>query len=265
MKNKLSPTQEFYSLLETAYDVFNQRLFGGKLTNCLLTVQREKKTMGFFSENRWINQQGDITHEIALNPAYFANHKVIEIFQTLVHEMCHVWQYEYGSASRRTYHNKEWAEKMESIGLMPSHTGHPGGNKTGQKMSDYPIEDGLFLDVCTTLITQGITITWFDRFASVTKPSQIRENNEVIPERINNQNTQSVELEVLFTQVSELVKNDGCFEEQEEYEPVIQVAARAPSKIKYSCHSCKTNVWGKPNLALICGTCNIPFEAYDNV
>lgn len=95
MKKEMSPTQEFYTLLETAYDSFNEHLFGGKLTNCLLTLQREKNTMGYYSKNRWINQQGIKTHEIALNPSFFGKRKVIEIFQTLVHEQCHLWQDEY--------------------------------------------------------------------------------------------------------------------------------------------------------------------------
>lgn len=71
----------------------------------------------------------------------------IAICQTLVHEMCHLWQSEFGNPSRTGYHNKEWALKMESIGLMPSSTGIKGGRKVGQKMSDYPISNGLFSQV----------------------------------------------------------------------------------------------------------------------
>lgn len=48
--------------------------------------------------------------------------------------------------------NEEWADKMEGIGLMPSSTGKPGGSRTGEKMADYAIEGGLFMqatDHCT--------------------------------------------------------------------------------------------------------------------
>jgi hypothetical protein len=55
--------------------------------------------------------------------------------------MVHLWQQEFGTPSRRAYHNKEWAHKMEIVGLIPSHTGEPGGNRTGQNMTHY-IEDG---------------------------------------------------------------------------------------------------------------------------
>jgi len=33
---------------------------------------------------------------------------------------------------------------MESLGLVPSSTGAPGGKKTGQKMNDYPLKNGIF-------------------------------------------------------------------------------------------------------------------------
>lgn len=33
------------------------------------------------------------------------------------------------------------------------------------------------------------------------------------------------------------------------------------NKTKYSCPCCKVNVWGKPNLNLICGNCNEVFQA----
>ncbi len=48
---------------------------------------------------------------------------------------------------------------MESIGLMSSDPGKPGGKRTGRKMSDYSIPGGKFLDVATSLIRDGISIT----------------------------------------------------------------------------------------------------------
>ena len=49
----------------------------------------------------------------------------------------------------------EWAKKMEAIGLMPSKTGLPGGEKTGQKMTHYIIPDGLFIKNCQQLLQTG--------------------------------------------------------------------------------------------------------------
>jgi hypothetical protein len=70
---------------------------------------------------------------------------LVEAMGTLVHEMAHCWQHHDGAPSRRGYHNAEWADKMESIGLMPSDTGDPGGKRTGQRMTHYVVDGGPFL------------------------------------------------------------------------------------------------------------------------
>jgi hypothetical protein len=36
-------------------------------------------------------------------------------------------------------------------------------------------------------------------------------------------------------------------------------AKRDPSKLKYTCTACGANVWGKPDLVILCGTCGVPF------
>ena len=148
----MKPTTETYSELQQAYDAFNQALFDGILPNCLITLQREKHTCGYFSSGRFASVDGKLTDEIAINPSYFAVTPIIEVLQTLVHEMAHLWQYHFGNPGRGRYHNKEWADKMESIGLMPSSTGKPGGAKTGDCMADYAIEGGLFLQSCNCLL-----------------------------------------------------------------------------------------------------------------
>ena len=58
-------------------------------------------------------------------------------------------------ATRRGYHNKEWAAKMKAIGLQPSNTGMVGGKETGQQMMDYIIPDGR--------VRQGLRQTGRDR------------------------------------------------------------------------------------------------------
>ena len=50
---RLAPTQETYNELQMAYDHFNERLFGGQLPSCLITLQREKRTFGYFSAARF--------------------------------------------------------------------------------------------------------------------------------------------------------------------------------------------------------------------
>ena len=50
----------------------------------------------------------------------------------------------HGKPGRRGYHNEEWARKMDELGLTPSSTGEPGGDRVGYRMSHYIVEDGAF-------------------------------------------------------------------------------------------------------------------------
>lgn len=43
----MKPTVKTYAELQLAYDTFNARLFDGQLPECLITLQREKRTYGY--------------------------------------------------------------------------------------------------------------------------------------------------------------------------------------------------------------------------
>ena len=77
------PTEEAYAELQYAYDFYNKELFDGQLTSCLLTYQRSKRTFGYFSKDRFGHRDARKTHELALNPEYFAVVPLIEVLQTL--------------------------------------------------------------------------------------------------------------------------------------------------------------------------------------
>jgi len=158
----IAPTQQAYSELTRAYNHFNKALFKNKLPPCLITMQRNKRAYGHFSSKRYKNLKGKITDEIALNPQHFRYRPIKEVLSTLVHEMVHLWQYHFGKPGRRGYHNKQWAKKMIEVGLIPSHTGDPDGNQTGENMTHYIDPKGSFITACRKLITKGFKITWAD-------------------------------------------------------------------------------------------------------
>ncbi|WP_128094885.1 SprT-like domain-containing protein [Brucella pituitosa] len=123
-----NPTAKTYAALNQAFDVFNDRLFGGELPACLVTLQRKNKAYGYFAGGRFGSKDGaEITDEIALNPSHFKSRTDEQSLSTLAHEMAHLWQHHFGKPSRAGYHNKEWAAKMQEIGLHPSDTSQPGG------------------------------------------------------------------------------------------------------------------------------------------
>jgi ribosomal protein S27AE len=156
------PTREYESF-QQAYDYYNVRLFGGALPDCLITLQRKRTARGYFWASIFTARSDDsTTDEIAMNPEHFGRSDA-EILSTLVHEMCHLWQAHFGKPSRNAYHNKEWAEKMKSIGLIPSATGQPDGKQTGQSMTHYIAPGGPFERETSLLLETGFRLRWQSR------------------------------------------------------------------------------------------------------
>lgn len=162
------PTLEAYGEWQLAFNYFNDRLFDGELPNTLITLTRRHGALGYFCERAFQNRDGAIAHEIAMNPAWFQQQGDASTFSTLVHEMCHCWRFVYGQRNRKGgfgspgYHDARWADKMVSIGLMPSDTGKPGGRRTGYHMSDYVIEGGAFDLACREWLISGNGVNWRD-------------------------------------------------------------------------------------------------------
>lgn len=164
------PTRELYGELQAAFAHFNERLFDNALKPALITLVRKSRTRGYCSLNRFVaagSQEGtepEFVNEIALNPSYFAVRSIMETLSTLVHEMCHQWQFELAKPPRSGYHDTEWATKMLEVGLCPTDTGEPGGKRVGQKITHYIIKDGPFHRACDELLTRDFTLSWLDRF-----------------------------------------------------------------------------------------------------
>jgi hypothetical protein len=154
-------TFQQYRQFQEAYDFFNAELWGGKLPQLLVTLQRKPRMMGHFAPERYQHRRGsELIHEIALNPDCFVGQSDEQILDTLVHEMAHVWQQSFGKPGRRGYHNRQWGAEMKRIGLYPSSTGAPGGSETGEHMSDYIVDGGPFRLACRRLLDRGFRLDW---------------------------------------------------------------------------------------------------------
>lgn len=218
------PTTKFYSLFQHIFDFYNATLFNGQLNDCIIVISRKNNVFGHYAPKRWFSTQDHETDELAINPSMICKHPLKELCQTIVHEMCHGWQFNFGKPSRRTYHNKEWADKMESVGLMPSNTGLPGGKRVGQKMADYSIEDGPFDRSTKELFNGNVFEGLF---------------LEIYPDMVEEINLD----EDLFDQIKDMTLS---------YEGPGK--PKKNSTIKYSC-GC-SNVWGKAGLEISCLKCN---------
>lgn len=240
---QLMPTSTTYSELQVAFDTFNASLFDGQLPPCLLTLQREKRTYGYFSAKRFGTRAGQTTDEIALNPEYFAVVPVVEVLQTVVHEMTHLWQSHFGKPGRARYHNAEWADKMESLGLMPSSTGLPGGRRVGDIMADYVIPNGRFAGVVEELLTnRRFGITWFDRFTPQTPLHPVATAAAAA--------ASGIPQEAYAVPASEGVQLMPKT-------PTLPAAKDRSNRVKYTCNGCGLNAWGKPDIRLGCIACSI--------
>lgn len=219
-----TPTQTSYSELQAAYKLLNKHLFDDKLPDCLITLQpRGRRVYGFYAAQRFSDGRGAVTDELALNPAHFHSLPIEQVLQTLGHEMVHAWQAHFGSPGRRGYHNKQWAAKMKEIGLYPSHTGEPGGDETGEHMSDYLIEGGAIAGVIRTLLTDGFRLSWAEQ-----QPARM-------------------------SGISDHAGDD-------EGEGSGKLGNRT-NRVKYTCPGCGIMAWGKPRLTLVCGACMAPLAA----
>jgi len=227
-----------YITLSDCYDVFNERLFGGKLRGCVLTFEDRGQHFGYYRQSGFIGRDGgERRDEICLNPRHFlANTGDLELLQTLVHEQVHQWQTQFGKPSLRTYHNREWADKMLSVGLTPSSTGRPGGMQTGQHMADYPTEGGTFLSIASGILEKNSLITWYKEGVAIKRAQEYAAR----PDGDDDQVTPSV-VAALAATLPPVGEN----------EPV-----RPPSKVGYQCQECGMKVWGKPGLAVTCGGCH---------
>jgi len=160
---RLTPTEETYQELQKVYDYYNQMLFSNELPGALIVMTRRKHTFGYYSPKRFVDVHGREADEIALNQSYFAVRSVEQVLSTLAHEMCHQYQHHFGKISKRSYHNQEFAAKMEEIGLITSSTGYPGGSRVGEHVSHYIAEDGKFILATRELLKTAFGIIWYDR------------------------------------------------------------------------------------------------------
>lgn len=241
-----SLSSSYYDFFTTAFDYFNEQLFDNTLPPVIFTVNRKKSLVGCFSFERWVDGAGVKQHEIGMNPQHISRLPLIEVFQTLVHEMVHEKQFCFGKPSRGGYHNKEWANDMISVGLMPSTTGKPGGKVTGQGMSDYPMPNGKFMKATVAFMQEkGVELPLVERWIHDLPDV----DNEVSELLINESDAEITEvLEMLLSSTISQVNEDE-----------INTLSVTPStKTKYTCEGCGANVWGKAGLQLICEPCDSP-------
>jgi hypothetical protein len=145
------------------YAHFNRELFAGELPAVFLNFSRHSGAVGFYAPERWRLVAGDLTaHEISLNPSHLGMRTARETASTLVHEMCH-WQYTFGRVRengkrgpRMGYHDREWAEKMVSVGLQPIDPATGEDKMSAPRLTHRIIDGGAFGRTFETLPAEAL-------------------------------------------------------------------------------------------------------------
>lgn len=253
-----APTQENYQELQQVFEFLNPRLFDGQVEPVLFTLQRKKRSLGYASRHRFVDSQtGSMVDELAVNPSYWACRTIKQTLSTIAHEMTHLWQAAHGKPGRAGYHNIEWAEKMESIGLMPSHTGLPGGRRTGEQMTHYIIEGGPFDVACDELLANGFELSWLDMHPARPPGSMVQApvpagaqlgyapGHEPDLEEMDGPDDGNGEP----AEPAAIMKPLGAGVQQ-----LMQPSAEGkPTRIKYVCPRCQLAAMAKPGALLFCG------------
>jgi hypothetical protein len=112
------PTVEQNQKYQAVFDYFNTTLFEGRLHSCMLLFTRNARIVGgYFSPERWTDDDGRMIHEIGLNVNIMREQSVGDMLQVVIHEMIHLDQWLRGTSGRMGYHNKEFMSICEQIGL----------------------------------------------------------------------------------------------------------------------------------------------------
>lgn len=107
--------------LERCYQIFNERLFDGKLdSNIRITIQtkgRKKKVIGYHAPKRWHDKvNGQFITEITICAEDLMSYDPMEV---LIHESVHNFNYQRGikDCCTNQYHNKKFKQVAEQAGL----------------------------------------------------------------------------------------------------------------------------------------------------
>lgn len=119
--------------LNLIFDLLNEAFFENTLSKPTITIQSTPRAYGHFTLNddTWISKNGN-SHEINIGAGTLAR-PIKNTCATLMHEMCHYWNYINGiqDCSRgNTYHNRKFKDAAEAHGLIVEHDDKYGWSHT---------------------------------------------------------------------------------------------------------------------------------------
>lgn len=151
-------SQQLYTELYRAFDVFNEVFADNKLPKVVITIQESgrRNAYGWFGDGFWTDRlAGGAVPEINLSAEYLSRGPR-GLLETLLHEMAHLWNATVANirdCSGGQYHNKHFKEAAERFGLEVSRDGKRGWAYTKltdaseQAINDLNLDDTLFMSL----------------------------------------------------------------------------------------------------------------------
>lgn len=223
----MKPTMLTAQEHELAYTHFNREVFQGKLTSCLITLSRTRNAKGYYRQDSFQHaESAQRTDEIGMNPGTFES--LTDYLSTLVHEMVHHWQKEFGKPGKGAYHNREWARKMLEVGLEPVSLDQKG-KMTGRRVTHVVVPGGVFDQACRKLLSGGFRLHWTEAHPQ----ESAFDPNESPEDRADREALEA--------------------KERRRKEKARQ------NKTPFYCAGCGARIWGKPSTRVMCADCKVMF------
>ncbi|NUM32943.1 MAG: SprT-like domain-containing protein [Candidatus Brocadiae bacterium] len=129
-KNETWELQSCFKVFLEWAEIYNSE-FDLKIPEISLSVANLKRScFGHFHPGH--NGFG-LRKEIAINRIYLKDREFWTVLGTLLHELLHAWQEEYGKPGKANYHNKQFRRKAEGLGLIVDHRGVTEYEKNEEK------------------------------------------------------------------------------------------------------------------------------------
>lgn len=145
MEKESGYNMEVQEKFQRVIDMIEERFFTSKGKRrfppfALAINDRCRRSVGAYvcSNSLFDTSKGKRVQYLALNPRYFKD-GAGKILQTLVHELCHVYENAYIHVPRGGYHDRQWADLMRDCGLEPAYL-----NRSRTAVNQTVIEGGEF-------------------------------------------------------------------------------------------------------------------------
>jgi predicted SprT family Zn-dependent metalloprotease len=205
--------------LEHAFDYFNSVLFAGTLPPAIITLQRRKGARGYFHPNAFEQRTGNDTQTLAHNLATSKTHEIAMNPDTF---------------ADRT--DKEVLSTLvhEMCHHWQAHFGKPG--RRGYHNAEWAAK----------MLEIGL------------HPYNVDQPEKMTGQRITHRIITDFALDRFDKAADALLSTRFGLHFQSSASLVTSAGSKERNKTKYECSACGLNVWGKPDLRLLCVDCEEP-------